>query len=227
MVDGVLYPNYAHWLADHTRTWRVDWSGNVEAVRAWLEPAVIHPTECRKWRHHATWELVREAVRRHDDLSRHLQAWDWPACQRWWSEIQGPFWDPYGWALATRHRPSDRWMFDFAKMLHHPIQPGLAAWAYGAWKVNPSGVPRDLSGLSPMQALDGVLRRISPGDLGMEGAWKQAWQDWIDTEPPHSSDPVPTGHYPTDLVASWRETLAKIDQDDMTAPIKSSQIQWF
>ena len=61
----------------------------------------------------------------------------------------------------------------------------------------------------------------------MEGAWKQAWQDWIDTEPPHSSDPVPTGHYPTDLVASWRETLAKIDQDDMTAPIKSSQIQWF
>ena len=61
----------------------------------------------------------------------------------------------------------------------------------------------------------------------MEGAWKQAWQDWIDSDAPDSRDLVPTGRYPTDLVARWRETLAEIDQDDMTAPIKSSQIQWF
>lgn len=227
MIEELLHPVYTNWLTAQTRWWRVDWAGNRDGLLDWLEPAVDFPNHCERWRHNATWDIVREAVRQHQALTRHLQNWEWPSCQSWWLRHGGPQWDPYGLAFATMGRNSDQWASIFANILHHPIQPGLAIWAYGAWRSNPRIEDIDLSEMSPTLAVDCVLRSLSPEAMGADSTWKMAWQDWVAAEPPDPSEPEPIGRYPTGLVTAWQETLAARDRDNIGPPVKSTQIQWF
>lgn len=222
-----LHSIYGRWLAHQTRTWRTAWAGNWEAIREFLEPARIAPLDCGSWHDHATWELVREAVRQHDALSRHLDAWEWPSCQADWLRWGGPTWDAYGWAFATQARHPALWTSIFTEVLHHPIRPGLAWWAYGAWKVAPPRARGSLSDLSPISAMDTVLREIPPDSPAMVGEWKQAWQDWVDADPPAPDEPLPGIRYPTRLVTSWQATLVKTLDKDPGPPIRSSQMRWF
>ncbi len=220
-------PIYMDWLTHQTRSWQVHWADDGDAVRHWLEPAVEHPLNTRYWRNAATWDLVRVAVNHHETLSHVLDAWQWPNCQAWWYEHTGLTWDPYALAFAVGHRHPAQWQRSFIDLLHHPIQPGLALWAYGVWRSHPSVDLPDLSGCSPMTVIDTILRAGVVADDLSETAWAMARQDWVETTPPGPDDPEPVGRYPTTLVMDWEQALAPSEPEPVAPPLKASQLQWF
>jgi hypothetical protein len=227
MNSATCHPVYIEWLTRCTRHWSVAWAGHSEAVASWLEPALREPSTPRHWRHHATWEIVGEAVRQHQSLTRQLVAWDWASCQLKWHDWGGPSWDPYAMALAAQHHPAGEWALRFLDLLHHPIQPGLALWAYGAWQAGASAAPGDLANLTPLLALDRVLRSLPLAVSAPKTAWHHALHGWIDAAPPDPEDKVPEGRYPTALLSRWQDTLASRDPMAFAAPSKASQLEWF
>ena len=224
MPITTLDPLYMTQLADQTRPWRVAWSEDPDAVTQFLTPAIEHPREPAQWRHDTTWELVRQAVRWHQKLTDRLNAWDWPICKAWWAAHGGPRWDPYSFAVAIAGRMANHWETEFAQILHNPVKPGLAAWAYGVWRARP--LLPDLVGLPPLLALDHGLRACESPDRA--SSWWDAWRDWISEPSPTAADPVPLGRYPTALVQQWQQTLAQADTNSVPpVHVRSVQLHWF
>jgi hypothetical protein len=223
----IVDQHYVAWLTAQTQHWRVEWAGQPSSIARWLEPAVAHPTDPGQWRKDATWEIVRQAVYGHHQLADRLEAWAWPSCQAWWTHHGGPTWDPYSLAVAIAIRASTQWQAVFADLLHHPIQPGLALWAYGVWRTRPQWSDLNLTGLPAMVALDSALRAAQPPFAELGSPWGMVWQDWVNAPPPEETDPVPAGRYPTSLVNLWTQSLAKTDTTSLAPPVKSIKIRWF
>ncbi len=226
MTSPALDLRYLEWLAD--RTFGAKSSGHAMSLAQWLEPAAARPGDPRQWRHNSTWNLVRQAVRAHRQLTECLDAWEWPSCQAWWTECGGPRWDPYSLAVSIGKRPPTHWQSMFIELLHHPIHPGLALWAYGVWRMHPP-LPDTgaLTGLLPTIAMDRALRACTLSFADIRSPWGEAWQQWVSAPPPDAAEPDPPGRYPATLVEEWADVLAKVDTLPLDPPVKGIQMRWF
>ncbi len=224
MIDSDEW--YAEQLAHQTRKWNVPWAGQPAAITQYLEPARKYPRQPKSWHADATWELVRQALRWHQRLTDRLQRWQWAACQDWWTEHDGPVWDPYDWIIACAHRSPKAWMQDFDEILHHPqVHPGLTAWAYAIWKEHPQ-VP-SFGTMTPLKAIDTALRACNPPSGN--GGWAQAWRGWVSEPAPDDASQCSSPWYPTSLVRAWEEALLSYEDlaPEHLPPNRTEQLRFF
>lgn len=190
-----------------------------------LQSAVENPDSPQSWRHSSTWEAVRTAVGWHKRLEGVLERIHWPEVQRSWHEHGGPTWDPWGFAVVAEHSQPSTMHLRFEALLHHPIRPNGALWA---WALTPviEEWPR-LHGLAPVCALDRVIRSLTPPDVipGAPNFWN-AWKIWMSEPSPHPDDGV-SSLYPASLFLAWQRTL---DTTDVMPPLTTTsgqQLAWW
>lgn len=217
---------YVRQLAHQTRKWRIPGAGQTRATAQFLESAWKYPRQPQFWHADVTWELVRQALRWHQRLTNQLQRWQWPLCQNWWSEHDGPMWDPYDWIIACHHRSPKAWMQDFDDILHHPqVHPGLSAWAWAVWHEQPD--VRSFTHMTPLQAIDTALRTCSPPSGG--GTWARAWQEWVTEPEPDDTIRLSASLYPTAVIGAWKEALESYEEwtPGEFPPYRTEQLEFF
>ncbi len=216
---------YIRQLTHQTRKWHVAWAGQPKAVSQFLESAWKNPQKPRSWAD-ITCELVRLALRWHHHLTERLEYWQWPVCQGWWQELEGPIWDPYDWVIACTHRSPQHWTKNFDEVLHHPeVHPGLSAWAWAIWNEKPHVL--SFANMTPIEAIDTGLRACEPSVT--ESSWARAWHEWVSGPKPNEMAGLSSSCYPTSIIRSWEEALASCPEPMVAAilPYHTEQLRFF
>ncbi len=201
-----------------------------DAWQAWLRPAIEYPDTPKAWGTNSTWNAVRAVVQWHAVQDRTLRLWGWPTVQAAWTAQGGPTWDPWALALVAGAIDSTTAVaeFDTPHVLHHPLEPGLALWAWAALP-HVTHWP-DLTGLAPLLALDAVLRSlVSPSPRPAHPHFWSAWAAWVQDPPPHPADAAPAW-YPAALFTTWTQALAAAEAPITGTPAAmpaARQLSWW
>lgn len=215
---------YIRQLAHQTRKWNVSWAGQALAITQFLESAWKKPRNPEFWTD-TTWEIVRQALRWHCRLRDQLQYWQWPACQEWWCNHNGPTWDPYDWIIACSNHSPMNWRENFDQILHHPqVHPGLATWAWAIWKEEPN--VQSFLDMTPLQVIDTALHACTP-PVGND-SWARAWYEWVKDSVPHEGIRLSPPCYPTSVVEQWEKAIASYPELTLSkVPYHTEQIRFF